>query len=184
MRALHKALDRITSVFAEISGSLFGIVVIVVIVNIIGRSFFNTPVRGAIEIVQLGVLLCAGIVLSRTGFDNRHIAVTFFVEKLPTRGKAVTVALGKLICTAVFGVISFLFVLEIPKAIQLNKLTDTFRFPFEYLYIVLMVSFTMATIIFAYQFFLAIRIAITGKLIAGVDEPEEKKTDDSGPNEL
>ena len=181
MGKITKMIDRVSSAFSVVSGYVFAVVVLVVIVNIIGRETLNMPVRGTVEIVQLGMLLSAGIVMCKAGFDERHICVTLLVDKLPGRGRSVFIAIAKLISTCVFGMTTYLFVMEIPKAIALNKVTDAFRLPYFYLYVVLAICFTLGTLVFFYQLCVALSVVIKGIPITS-GHPEESG-DDSGPNE-
>ncbi|MCL1828058.1 MAG: TRAP transporter small permease [Oscillospiraceae bacterium] len=168
MTKIRKAIDRVTSAFTFISALLFFIIVIIVLTNILGRAIFNRPVRGAIEIIQYGMLLCAGVVMCRSGFDERHICVTLVIDKFPGRGRAVFIALGKFVSTVVFAVITYLFLQNIPEAIALNRVTDAFRFPYHYIFIVLTFAFAMGALVFFYQFCAAVS-AVIGKAPAKED---------------
>ena len=181
MSKITKLIDRVSSAFSVVSGYVFAVVVVIVILNIVGRAALNMPVRGTVEIVQLGMLLSAGIVMCKAGFDERHICVTLLIDKLPVRGKSVFIVIAKLISTCVFGMTTYLFVMEIPKAISLNKVTDAFRLPYFYLYVVLAISFTLGTLVFFYQLCKAASAVIKGTPKNAA--LQEKSGDDSGPNE-
>ena len=181
MEKIKKAIDRVTSAFTLVSGVMFAIIVLIVIINIVGRATANKPVRGAIEIVQLGMLLSVGIVMCRSGFDERHICVALVIDTLPGRGRAALIALSKIISAAVFGMISYLFWTNVPEAIRLNKVSDTFRLPYEYVYLVLMICFVMGALVFLYQFLAALSIVIHG---VKSEELLTKQDDGQGPNDL
>jgi len=181
MGKITKLFDRVSSAFSVVSGYVFAVVVVVVIINIVGRALLNSPVRGTVEIVQLGMLLSAGIVMCKAGFDERHICVTLLIDKLPGRVRPAFIVIAKLVSTCVFGMTTYLFIMEIPKAISLNKVTDAFRLPYFYLYVVLSISFTLGTLVFFYQLCIAFSTVIKGVPITS-GQPEESG-DDSGPNE-
>ena len=181
MSKITKLIDRVSSAFSVVSGYVFAVVVLVVIINVIGRAVLNTPVRGIVEFVQLGMLLSAGIVLCKSGFDERHICVTLLIDRFPGRVKSAFVAFAKLVATCVFGMTTYLFFMEIPKAITLNKVTDSYRLPYYLLYVVLAISFTIGTLVFFYQFCVALSEVFKGTPKTA-DLPE-KSGDESGPNE-
>ncbi len=176
---LEKAIDKITYVFTIISCVVFSIVVLIVCANIIGRAAFNFPINGTFEMVQYGMLFCAGMVMCRTGFEERHIVVSVFVDKYPKRVKAFTIAVGKLISAAVFGVLAYLYICRIPEAISSGKVTDSFRFPFEYVYAMMVFCFVAGALIFLYQFFVYTHTFITGK-----GGPEDRNTIDTGEGQI
>ncbi|NLM21397.1 MAG: hypothetical protein GX207_06585, partial [Peptococcaceae bacterium] len=64
---VNKIIDKVTFVFTIVSAFLFAIIVLIVLANIIGRSFFHMPIKGTVEIIQYGVMFCAGIVMCRSG---------------------------------------------------------------------------------------------------------------------
>jgi TRAP-type C4-dicarboxylate transport system permease small subunit len=152
---MRKAMEKITSAFTVVSAVMFAVIVTIVLVNIVGRAVFNEPVKGTVEIVQYGVMFCAGIVMCRSGLDERHISVTFLIDKYPARLRAIFLAFGKLLGTATFGVLAYIYAGKIREAVEDGKLTDTFRMPFEYVYLIMALCFLAGALVFFYQFCLA-----------------------------
>ena len=153
---VNRLIEKVTKVFAYISAAIFAIIVVIVLVNIIGRAVFNAPVKGTVEIVQYGVMFCAGIVMCRSGLEERHISVTFLIDKYPKRMRAGFVSFGKLLGTAAFGILAVTYISKISEAEQAGKLTDTFRLPFEYVYLIMAICFVTGALIFLYQFILSL----------------------------
>ena len=176
---LRKAIDKVTYIFTIISCVVFLIVVLIVCANIIGRTAFNRPINGTVEMVQYGALFCAGMVVCRTGFEERHIVVSVFIDKYPKRVRALTIAVGKLIGTAVFGVLAYLYIRRIPEAIASGKVTDSFRLPFEYVYAMMVLCFAAGALVFFYQVFAYMHSFITGK-----GAPHDPNTIDTGEGQI
>lgn len=176
---LKRTIDKITYVFTVISCIVFLFVVLIVCANIIGRAAFNHPINGTVEMVQYGALFCAGMVICRTGFEERHIVVSVFIDKYSKRVRALTIAIGKLIGTAVFGVLAYLYILRIPETISSGKVTDSFRLPFEYVYAMMVLCFAAGALVFFYQIFVYIHIFITGK-----GAPHGPNTIDTGEGQI
>lgn len=63
------------------------IIMALVFANIIGRSVFNWPIPGAIELVGLLMIMHVFFPLAKTQETKRHIAVTFVVDRLPIKLK-------------------------------------------------------------------------------------------------
>jgi TRAP-type C4-dicarboxylate transport system permease small subunit len=176
---LKRAIDKITYTFTIISCVVFFIVVLIVCANIIGRTAFNHPINGTVEMVQYGALFCAGMVICRTGFEERHIVVSVFIDKYPKRVRALTIAVGKLIGASVFGVLAYLYILRIPESISSGKVTDSFRLPFEYVYAMMVFCFAAGALVFFYQFLVHIHSFITNT--GASDGP---KTIDTGEGQI
>ncbi len=149
---MNRLIEKITKVFSYISAVIFAIIVVLVLSNIIGRTVFNSPIKGTVEVVQYGVMFCAGIVMCRSGLEERHISVTFLIDKYPKRIRAILIAFGKLLGTVVFGILGVIYITKISEAAQAGKLTDTFRLPFEYIYAIMAICFVTSALIFLYQF--------------------------------
>lgn len=145
---------------------MFGIIVLVVLANIISRSAFSRPIAGTIEIVQYGMLFCVGMVMCRSGYEERHICINILIDKYPARIREVFIALGKLFGTAVFAVVAVLFAREVPEALSSGSVTDSFRIPFEYVYVMMTICFVTGALIFLYQLCISVYRVITGKIPA------------------
>ena len=177
---LNRLIEKVTKGFAYFSAGIFAVIVLIVLINILGRAIFNRPVKGTIEIVQYGVMFCAGIVMCRSGLEERHISVTFLIDKYPKRLRAALVALGKLIGMAAFGILAVIYAGKISEAVETGKVTDTFRLPFEYVYIVMTACFAMGALIFLYQFIRCLSAA-AGKTGDAACLEEAEKTEVQGP---
>ncbi|NLL51645.1 MAG: TRAP transporter small permease [Peptococcaceae bacterium] len=160
---VNKVIDKVTSIFTIVSASLFAIIVLIVLANIIGRTFFHMPIKGTVEIIQYGVMFCAGIVMCRSGYEERHISVTLLIDKYPMRLRAAFVALGKLLGTIAFGALAVIYANNVPEALASGKVTETFRLPFEFIYIIMAVCFLVGALIFFYQFCVTMVTVIRGK---------------------
>jgi len=160
---VNKVIDKVTTAFTIISASIFAIIVFIVIANIIGRSFFQMPIKGTVEIIQYGVMFCAGIVMCRSGYEERHISVNLLIDKYPLRLRAAFIAFGKLLGTVAFGTLAVIYAQNVPEAMASGKVTETFRLPFEFIYIIMAVCFAAGALIFFYQFCVAMGTVIRGK---------------------
>ncbi|MDR2486931.1 MAG: TRAP transporter small permease [Clostridiales Family XIII bacterium] len=145
-------MDRVTLVMTAVSAGMFFLIVLLVLVNIVGRSFFNSPVKGTVEMVQYGVMLCAGFVMCRSGLEGRHIVVSVLIDRFPVRLHELFVALGRLVGLAAFAMLAWLNYTKVPDAIASGKVTDAFRAPFQYIYLAMSVCFAIGALVFFYQF--------------------------------
>ena len=57
--------------------------------DVIGRFFFNKPIKGAFELTELGLALVIFFGLGLTHLHNEHIAIDFLTEKFSQKGQAI-----------------------------------------------------------------------------------------------
>ncbi|MDR3332109.1 MAG: TRAP transporter small permease [Synergistaceae bacterium] len=147
---INKVLDKATSVVTIIASVLLILIGLVVLANIIMRAIFNSPIGGTVEVVQYGMMTCAALILCRTGFQKRHIAVTLLVDAIPKRVGNIFKTLTSLICTAVFAIISWHDFTEAPNMAATGRTSDVLKLPIHYLYIIMAVGFLLGALVFLY----------------------------------
>ena len=76
--SLSRGLDIIAA------GSIAAMAILVT-GNILMRAVFNRPLLGAMDIVNIFMILTVSLGLAQCGLKNGHIAVEFFTERLPER---------------------------------------------------------------------------------------------------
>jgi TRAP-type transport system small permease protein len=72
--------------------------------DVLGSKLFLRPVPGALDMMMLAQLLAVTFAASAALFKRRHIAVDFFVERLPRRARAWLESAVSLACLALFAI--------------------------------------------------------------------------------
>ena len=67
------------------------------VTDIVGRSAFNSPVRGTVEVTELAVVVLVYLGLARVESDDGHISVDLLYVRLGRRGQLVMRAVAGLI---------------------------------------------------------------------------------------
>lgn len=67
------------------------------VLTVVGRKFFDTPVQGDFELVQLGCAVCVACFLPWCQVEKGHVIVDFFTLHAPPRVKAALDAFGGLL---------------------------------------------------------------------------------------
>ncbi|QSB16615.1 TRAP transporter small permease [Natronosporangium hydrolyticum] len=57
------------------------------VVDIVGRTFFNAPMRGTVELTELAVVILVYLGLSYAESRDSHIAVDLLYQRLGVRGR-------------------------------------------------------------------------------------------------
>lgn len=150
-KTLDKIFDKITYGLAIFAAVLFCLIIIVLLINIILRSAFNSGITGQYEIVQYGIMICVGIGVARTTFTNRHIHVNLLTSHMGWRLNSFIQFFGRVLCTGVYAVTTYLYKDVAAQAAKYNKITDLYRIPFEYIYWVFLVILAFCTLVWLYQ---------------------------------
>ncbi len=165
---MSKIVDKTTKFLMWVGCAIFAIVVIIVVVNVLGRRILNLPVKGATELVQYGVMLAIGLVMARTGFEGRHINVNILINRFSPTLRQVFIAFGALCGTATFAVLGYLFISEMPTYFgNAGRMTEAWRIPYYVIYAIMGIGFVIATLEYLYEFVLSVK-----KIFNAASEPE------------
>ncbi|MBB5721403.1 TRAP-type C4-dicarboxylate transport system permease small subunit [Loktanella ponticola] len=86
LSALDRHLYKLESIFALISGLAVFALMMLAVVSVSGRNFFNQPLPGYVDWIQQAMPLIAFMGVSFTQRDGGHIRMDMIVSKL--RGRA------------------------------------------------------------------------------------------------
>ncbi len=79
-------VGRVLHLLCDICAVIGGIVLIAMagmtVFSVIGRTFFNSPILGDVELVQLGLAVCVATFLPYTQFRSANIIVDFFTTRV------------------------------------------------------------------------------------------------------
>lgn len=92
-RFLHVLCD----ICAVIGGAVLIAIAMMTVVSVIGRTFFDAPILGDVELVQLGLAVCVATFLPYTQFRSANIIVDFFTAKASVRSQRWMDGLGCLL---------------------------------------------------------------------------------------
>jgi TRAP-type C4-dicarboxylate transport system permease small subunit len=90
-----------------VAGMLVVVMMVVTMVDVILRSFFNSPLEGAYEITEF---MMGGVVFLGLAYMQRakgHLAIELFTERMPPWGRSLVRALGYLIALVLFSAIAY-----------------------------------------------------------------------------
>jgi TRAP-type C4-dicarboxylate transport system permease small subunit len=110
--------------------------------DVVGRYFFNRPIKGTFELIGL-LLVCAGTWgLGYCQIQKAHISISIFVERFPRRARAALNSLAYIIGLAGFSLVSWRMFLLAARYLSLSRgnVTDTLRVPYFPFMLILAIS--------------------------------------------
>lgn len=102
-RLLHVLCD----VCAVIGGAVLIAMAAMTVVSVIGRTFFDSPILGDVELVQLGLAVCVATFLPYTQFRSANIIVDFFTTRASLRTQSWMDGLGCLLYAGMTALIAW-----------------------------------------------------------------------------
>ncbi|BCG24699.1 hypothetical protein TUM18999_28900 [Pseudomonas tohonis] len=98
---VRRVLLRVTHGFALAGGGIILALVGMSVVSIVGRKLFSTPIRGDMELVEVGAAVAIAAFLPLCELRGTHIRVDALTNWLPAVVRRVLDAFAHLLCCAV-----------------------------------------------------------------------------------
>ena len=117
------------------SGVLFAMVFLTT-ADVVGRYVFNKPIKGGMEMSELGLVVIFFLGLSYTGIMKKHVSVDFFISNMSVKMRAAINTFNSLVCTVLFVLIGWQGFGQAVYAFNRGLTTDLLRipvFPFKFL---------------------------------------------------
>jgi TRAP-type C4-dicarboxylate transport system permease small subunit len=90
----------------------FGIMAFVVIVNVIGRFFFQRPLKGTVELVEITMIIVAFFAIPYTARERGHVRVTLVVTRFSKRVQDIVRSIGYFLSAVIIGIITYQAIVE------------------------------------------------------------------------
>ncbi|TEB11961.1 TRAP transporter small permease [Pelotomaculum propionicicum] len=136
MKMFSGLVTGLSRVLDQAAGFFLVATMILIVVNILLRVIFKTPVFGAYEYVGLLTAVVIGLSLAFCGVQNAHIDISLVVDWLPARLRAIVSALVNIVSMCFMGVSAW-YVGAYARSMMLSGLVSSTTqmpiYPFVYL---------------------------------------------------
>ncbi len=128
--SITRRLDNIIKTLGLIGCIFFGLMAFVVIVNIVGRFFFQHPLKGTVELVEAIMIIVAFFAIPYTAGERGHVRVTLVVTRFSKRIQDAVRSIGYFLSAVIIGVITYQAIVEtIYYMCHLNETTPILFIP-------------------------------------------------------
>ncbi|MGI6449677.1 MAG: TRAP transporter small permease [Desulfitobacteriia bacterium] len=93
MKANWQWLRKICGSLDSLAGLCLISVMLLIVTNIVLRTVFNSPIIGANELTGFLTAIAVAFALAQCAWQNGHIAVTFLMERIPSKAQALLAVL-------------------------------------------------------------------------------------------
>ena len=122
-------VERLSGAIAVIGGTLSLAVALLVVVSVIGRRFFNAPIPGDFELVQMATAVAVFSFLPYCQACRGNIVVDTFTSRLPVRANIVIDAFWDLVYAGMMGLMTACLVVGTLDHIRNGQTTMVLQFP-------------------------------------------------------
>jgi TRAP-type C4-dicarboxylate transport system permease small subunit len=128
----ESVLYSVSRVAATIAAVVLAAMMMLTVADVVGRYFFNSPIKGTWELVGL-LLVCAGTWgLGYCQMQKAHISINIVLQRLSRRGQALMLSFTYLVGLAAFSLLCWRTFLLAMRYLTTMKgyVTDTLEIPY------------------------------------------------------
>ena len=104
MKSLDGLVKNLSRVMDWLAGFCIVLMMLLIVTNIILRAVFKHPLVGTVDFVNILIALTIGLSIAYCAVQDGHIAIEFFVDKMPASVTAVIKSMVNLIALVFWGV--------------------------------------------------------------------------------
>ncbi len=129
MSRLEKIVILVTRWLNWIAAVTLIVVMGIVCANVVGRSFWGTPVKGTVDIVSLLGAIIVGWAIAYTQVLKGHIRIDLLLQRLPSRVQYIIDSVIDLAGLALFALISWQTVIFAKANFEVGELSEVLKLP-------------------------------------------------------
>lgn len=104
---MARLLGRLCALSGWLGAVLLAMMATMTVVSVIGRAWFDAPIEGDVEMVQLGIAVCIAACLPYAQFHKANIIVDFFTASASPRTQAHMDTMGTLLYSLVMALLAW-----------------------------------------------------------------------------
>lgn len=125
----RRILERCTFAFALIGGLILLALVNMSLISIIGRKLFSTPIRGDMELMEVGAAVAIASFLPLCELRGNHLKADAFTMAAPRVVKRVLDTLAHLFCCAAASILAWRTTLQMLDSREYGDVTTLLAIP-------------------------------------------------------
>ena len=100
-----KVILKISSIMAIISALLLGVMMLNTVADVVGRYFFNSPIKGTYELIGMMLVIAGSFGLGYCQLNKGHIRITVISDLLPLKGQSIILLITYIIGAITTGLV-------------------------------------------------------------------------------
>ena len=140
-------LEKVCRVFALTGGAVLIALSVVTVLSVLGRYFFNSPISGDFEMVEIGCAIAVATFLPYCQLRQGNVIVDFFTHNLPDKFKNIMDAFGCILVTLMAFLIAWRSGLGGYDLFRYNDQTMILQFPTWLGFLIIIPCFALLTLV-------------------------------------
>jgi TRAP-type C4-dicarboxylate transport system permease small subunit len=153
IQKIFKLFYAVTSSLAWIAFIGNGLLVAVITVDVCGRYFFNKPLPGDLEIVQMIILVMSGFAMMLTAAKGKHIKIDLIPSRLSKKGQLISNSLGELLSFCTWSVLTFAVYQQAIRSIKYGEVSEILEIPKGPFLLILTIALSLYTLTLLFNVF-------------------------------
>ena len=141
-----KTFNKISRWLGYISAIAIAILMMIVVADVAGRYFFNSPIMGASELASFMMVIIVFPPLAWAALSGSHVRVDLLVARFSPRWQAIITAITLLLSLGVYFIITWQSVLESTASKQVTSLLRLPQSPFYWLMTIFWALFCLSIV--------------------------------------
>lgn len=138
---------------AEIGSAALFLLLIIVVLQIFARYFFNSPINGTVELIEFLMIFVVFLGFGKCEFNNDNIKVDLLIKHLPEFFQKTFEIFNICVCFAIIAMIIFQNILQIKISYASNIVSGVLHIPHYPFYIVIVAGYILLFIVLVKKFF-------------------------------
>jgi TRAP-type C4-dicarboxylate transport system permease small subunit len=144
---MRRVMSKVADLCLSVSMFVFyPAILLVIVIDVTGRNFFDAPLSWAIEGSGLFLIACIFLAVPRVELDREHILLDILYDRYSPRMKLVCDMLTRAFAALWMLGATIRSAMEIPTSIVLRESGTDFRYPFWPMRVIMTVGFIVLTL--------------------------------------
>ncbi len=126
----RRVIGKISRIMDKIAASAVVLTMLVIISNIMLRSFFNSPLTGTVDYVMILSAITITMALGLCALQNGHVAVDLIIERIPAKFREKIDLLTNVVSLLFWGITAFYMLDYAQKMSSTGTLFPTSGIPY------------------------------------------------------
>ena len=145
--AIERPLVPVIKVLNNIGVVVMFLVSIFIVVDVLMRALFDSPITGGYELVQFAMVIVVFLPLAFTQHVKGNVCVDMITDMLPGRVQAILAVFIDAVCAVFWGAITYSGILQTIAQHSKNVVSATLRIPVYPIVIILTIGAAFYTIV-------------------------------------
>ena len=154
-------LRNISRTMAAVGAAAFGAMMIIVVIDVVGRRFFKHPLTGATELIGILLVIGASWGMGYCQFLQMNIRIDVLFVKFPRMLQAICSAVAYIICATVAGLVAWRAFVKTEEyiVVKIGTTTDILDMPLWPFLAMMATGFALLCFVFLVQLIKSIQQA-------------------------